>query len=133
MQAFDAELTKKGAVATRPAAETEPPAAGYEAVRFNAMQHGILSHHTVPAHEDPEEYWMLLAALVEDQQPAAATEAHLAEELAGIAWRKRWVLQAEGANISKGLEGATAMLRTSFRRRRHSSLGYPGRAPTCAT
>ena len=106
MKAIDAELTKKGAVATRPAAETEPPVAGYEAVRFNAMQHGILSRHTVLAHEDPEEYRVLLAALMEEHQPAAATEAHLVEELAGIIWRKRRVLQAEGANINKGMEGA---------------------------
>ena len=36
------------------------------------MQHGILSRHTVLAHEDPDEYRALLAALVEEHQPAAA-------------------------------------------------------------
>lgn len=57
-------------------------------------------------HEDASEYRALLTALVDEHQPAAATEAHLVEELAGIIWRKRRVLQAEGANINKGLKGA---------------------------
>lgn len=87
--------------------ETEPAAKGnYEAVRFNAMQHGILSRYTVLAHEDANEYRALLAALMEEHRPAGATETHLVEELAGIMWRKRRVLQAEGASINQGLKGA---------------------------
>lgn len=91
--------------------ETAPVAQGgkggnYDAVRFNAMQHGILSRYTVLSHEDADEYWALLLALLEEHQPTGATEAHLVEELAGIIWRKRRVLQAEGANINQGLKGA---------------------------
>lgn len=82
------------------------PADSYDAVRFNAMKHGILSRYTVLSHEDADEYRALLAALVAEHQPAGATEAHLVEELAGIIWRKRRVLQAEGANINQGLKGA---------------------------
>jgi len=78
----------------------------HDAVRFNAMRHGILSRSTVLAHEDADEYRALLSALVAEHQPAGATEAHLVEELAGIIWRKRRVLQAEGANINQGLKGA---------------------------
>lgn len=78
----------------------------YDAVRFNAMKHGILSRYTVLSHEDADEYRALLAALVAEHHPAGATEAHLVEELAGIIWRKRRVLQAEGANINQGLKGA---------------------------
>lgn len=81
-------------------------AGSYAAVRFNAMRHGILSRYTVLAHEDAEEYRALLSALVDEHQPAGATEAHLVEELAGVIWRKRRVLQAEGANINQGLQGA---------------------------
>lgn len=77
----------------------------YDAVRFNAMRHGILSRHIVLSHENAEEYHALLAALVEEHRPAGATEAHLVEELAGIMWRKRRVLQAEGASINQGLKG----------------------------
>ncbi len=107
-----ATLETDTAVIPSPATAGAPPAApggkggNYEAVRFNALQHGILSRHTVLAHEDASEYRALLTALVEEHQPAAATEAHLVEELAGIIWRKRRVLQAEGANINKGLKGA---------------------------
>ena len=87
--------------------ETAPETKGsYDAVRFNAMRHGILSRYTVLAHEDADEYQALLSALVAEHQPAGATEAHLVEELAGIIWRKRRVLQAEGAAINQGLKGS---------------------------
>jgi hypothetical protein len=78
----------------------------YEAVRFNAMKHGILSRLTVLPHEDPHDFGDLLSALVQEHQPAGATEAHLVDELASIIWRKRRVLQAEGANINQGLKSA---------------------------
>lgn len=78
-------------------------AAGYGNVRFNALKHGVLSQYTVLAHEDGAEFSNLLAALVEEHQPAGPTETHLVEELAGAIWRKRRVLQAEGATINRGL------------------------------
>ena len=88
-----------------PGAEGEPPAGkgGYELSRFNALQHGILSRHTVLSHEDGVEYADLLTALTAEHQPAGATEMHLVEELAGCVWRKRRVLMAEGAAIRRGL------------------------------
>jgi hypothetical protein len=75
-------------------------------VRFNALKHGVLSRHVVLPHEDREEYDQLLAALVREHQPAGTTELHLVEELAGILWRKRRVLMAEGAKINEGLRTA---------------------------
>ena len=78
-------------------------AAGYGNVRFNALKHGVLSQYTLLAHEDGAEFGGLLAALVEEHQPAGPTETHLVEELAGAIWRKRRVLQAEGASINRGL------------------------------
>lgn len=96
-------------VLTAPAPEAAAPTAepgNYAAVRFNAMKHGILSRYTVLSHEDADQYGALLSALVDEHQPAGATEAHLVEELAGVIWRKRRVLQAEGANINQGLTGA---------------------------
>jgi hypothetical protein len=96
-----------------PAHENEPgevaPAKGegnYAAVRFNAMKHGVLSRHVVLPHEDRSEFDDLLAALVMEHKPGGATELHLVEELAGILWRKRRVLMAEGASINQGLKGA---------------------------
>lgn len=102
-------LENDSSVIPFPSNEMATPATAnnYEAVRFNAMQHGILSRYTVLAHEDAEEFGALLSALLEEHQPAGATEAHLVEELAGIMWRKRRVLQAEGATINQGLKAAT--------------------------
>ena len=76
---------------------------GYAKVRFNALKHGVLSRHTVLAHEDGAEFGDLLAAMAAEHQPAGPTETHLVEELAGAIWRKRRVLQAEGASINRGL------------------------------
>ena len=78
----------------------------YEAVRFNAMKHGILSKLAVLAHEDHAEFDDLLAALIDEHRPAGMTERHLIEELATIIWRKRRVLLAEGARINEGLKSA---------------------------
>lgn len=54
-----------------------PAAASYANVRFNALQHGILSHYTVLSHEDADEYADLLAVLTQEHQPADPIEAHL--------------------------------------------------------
>lgn len=81
-------------------------AGNYAAVRFNALKHGVLSRHIVLPHEDRGEFDDLLAALIMEHQPGGATELHLVEELAGILWRKRRVLMAEGASINQGLKGA---------------------------
>jgi Arc/MetJ-type ribon-helix-helix transcriptional regulator len=82
--------------------------ANYEAVRFNAMKHGILSRLVVLAHECAGEYSDLLDALIEEHRPAGMTEQHLVEELAAIIWRKRRVLMAEGAKINEGLKTAAS-------------------------
>ena len=100
-------LENDPAVVSLPATNTEDaPQFSYELVRFNAMQHGILSRYTVLSHEDSDEYQVLLSALLEEHQPAGMTEVHLVEELAGIIWRKRRVLQAEGAKINEGLKSS---------------------------
>jgi hypothetical protein len=91
-----------------------PPAeaGNYTAVRFNALKHGVLSRHVVLPHEDREEYDQLFTALIMEHQPAGATELHLVEELAGILWRKRQVLMAEGAKINEGLRSAAQSPKT---------------------
>lgn len=78
----------------------------YDLVRFNALKHGVLSRLVVLPHEDRAEYDQLLDALVSEHKPAGMTEQHLVEELASIIWRKRRVLQAEGAAINRGLHAA---------------------------
>lgn len=88
-------------IRTEPAAAT--PADSYAPVRFNAMTHGILSRLVVLPHEDHAEYDRLLGALIAEHKPDGMTQQHLVEELASIMWRKRRVLQAEGATINRGL------------------------------
>ena len=82
----------------------DPSPQPYEAVRFNALKHGILSRYTVLSHENHADYQCLINSLMDEHLPAGATEQHLIEELASIIWRKRRVLQAEGATINKGLK-----------------------------
>jgi len=107
MQANEVDALSEGAAIAYPAADQQTSAAKaghYEAVRFNAMRHGILSRLTVLAHEDGGEFADLLAALIEEHRPAGMTERHVVEELATIIWRKRRVLLAEGARINDGLK-----------------------------
>ena len=75
----------------------------YEAVRYNAIKHGILSKLVVLPHEDHGEFSELLAGMIEEHQPAGMTEKHLVEELATILWRKRGVLLGEAAAINSSL------------------------------
>jgi hypothetical protein len=82
-------------------------AGNYEPVKGNALKHGILSRLVVLAHENYGEFADMLAALIEEHNPAGMTEQHLIEELAAIIWRKRRVLLAEGAQINRGLRSTT--------------------------
>jgi len=79
--------------------------AGYDASRFNALRHGVLSVHTVLSWENKAEYEALLNALVKEYAPHGPTEEHLVEEVAGVIWRKRRLRLAEAASYRRGLEG----------------------------
>jgi hypothetical protein len=93
-----------------PTADAKPPA--YEVVRFNALKHGILSRYTVLSHENHADYESLVNFLMDEHLPAGATEQHLIEELASVIWRKRRVLQAEGATINQGLKVSARSAKT---------------------
>lgn len=100
-------IENNSAVVPFPASKNEiAPQGSYEPVRYNALKHGILSRLAVLPHEDMGEFADLLAALIEEHNPAGMTERHLIEELAAIIWRKRRVLLAEGARINEGLKSA---------------------------
>ena len=77
---------------------------GYDASRFNALRHGVLSVHTVLPWEDKAEYGALLNALVEEYLPHGPSEEHLVEE---IIWRKRRLRLAEAASHRRGINKAT--------------------------
>ena len=83
--------------------EQDEESSSYQAVRYNAVKHGILSRHVVLPHEDKGEYQQLLVGLIEEHGPIGPTENHLVEEIAGVIWRKRRVLMAEGATINRNL------------------------------
>lgn len=82
---------------TMPTPAAVTPAASYEATRFNALRHGVLSRYAVLPWEDETEYRALLDALVGEHAPAGPTEEHLVEELTGVIWRKRRLRMAEAA------------------------------------
>ena len=86
----------------------EPSLQPYEAVRFNALKHGILSRYTVLSHENHADYESLVNSLMDEHLPAGATEQHLIEEMASVIWRKRRVLQAEGATINQDLKSVAS-------------------------
>jgi hypothetical protein len=102
-------LDNDTAVVYLPATDSEiTQSNNYEPVRYNAMKHGILSRLVVLSHENGDEFADLMAALIEEHQPAGMTERHLVEELASIIWRKRRVLLAEAAKINEGLKNAVS-------------------------
>jgi hypothetical protein len=86
-------------VATLP----QPHGGNYELARYNAIQHGVLSQHTVLPWEDREEYSTLLEALVAEHKPQGPTQEHLVEELAGVIWRKRRLRLGENAAHHRAL------------------------------
>ena len=47
---------------------SDAPLPGYSASRLNAVQHGILSRHTVLPWEDADEYQALLESLILDRK-----------------------------------------------------------------
>ena len=105
---------------------TEPIPQGYEVVRYNAMKHGILSRYTVLSHESHSDYESLVNSLMDEHLPAGATEQHLIEELASVIWRKRRVLQAEGATINKGLKESSRNAKTVIPAAAPFELGLTG-------
>lgn len=81
----------------------QPEREQYQAVKYNAIKHGVLSKLTVLPHEDLEEFEALRDALIEEHQPSGPTEMHLVEDLSAIMWRQRRVLLAENAKINAEL------------------------------
>ena len=98
----------------------------YERVRFNALKHGILSRYTVLSHKNHADYESLVHSVLDEHLPAGATEQHLIEELASVIWRKRRVLQAEGATINKGLKDSARSAKTVISAAAPFEMGLSG-------
>ena len=104
----------------------DPSPKPYEVVRFNALKHGILSRYTLLSHENHADYESLVNSLMDEHLPAGATEQHLIEELASVIWRKRRVLQAEGATLNKGLKESSRNAKTIIPTAAPFELGLSG-------
>lgn len=78
----------------------------YNATRFNALKHGVLSQHTVLPGEDEGEYHKVLVGFVDEYKPAGPKEEHLVEEITGIVWRKRRLRLAEKTAYMRALDSA---------------------------
>jgi hypothetical protein len=93
--------------------------AGKQAVKWNAVKHGLLAKEAViPVGEGQEskaEFTTVLARLREYLQPEGVLEEMLVERIAVCYWRLRRVLRAEVGELRKGLD--TARWQAVFARR----------------
>ena len=78
-------------------------AIGYDASKYNALKHGVLSKYTVMHWENRDDYDSLVSSLIDEYKPTNATEEHLVEELAGIIWRKMRLKYAEMSSLQTSL------------------------------
>jgi len=76
---------------------------GKNAIRWNALKHGLLANAVVLPQEDRAEYERLWAGLAESLQPVGMLEALLVEEIACTYWRRRRAVRAEAATIEIGM------------------------------
>ena len=107
MQTIEAESDNATSVINFPASDAASKSS-YEAVRYNARTHGILTRLVVLAHENHADFDSLLDALIDEHRPSGITEHLLIEELGSIIWRKRRVLLAEGATINRSLRNVVS-------------------------
>ena len=75
---------------------------GVEAVKLNALRHGLRSVQTVVLGEDSNAWECHRTAIVEDLKPAGAIEYALAEQVAAKLWRLGRVIRFEADVITNG-------------------------------
>jgi hypothetical protein len=93
--------------------------AGKQAVRWNALKHGLLAKEVViPAGEEDKDLFVaLLAQLHQHLQPEGMLQEMLVERIAVCYWRLRRVLRCEVGEIRQGLD--TARWQEFLRQRGH--------------
>jgi hypothetical protein len=77
---------------------------GKERSKHNATRHGIFSSVVVLKGEARWEYETLLDSLWKSFGPEGGLEELLVEKIAVISWRQRRLLEAEGAEVRRGIE-----------------------------
>jgi hypothetical protein len=93
------EKTKRASGSTGPRSES-----GKRQSSRNAIKYGIFSQVTLLPHEPREEFAVLRADLRSSCNPQGGLEELLVDNLVSIAWRRRRLLVAEGAEIRLGVE-----------------------------
>jgi hypothetical protein len=77
---------------------------GKQKSKLNALKYGIFASCALIKGESPAAYEALLDGLTEALGPAGKLEEILVEKLATTVWRHRRLIQAEGAEIRKGID-----------------------------
>ena len=75
---------------------------GIEAVRFNALRHGLRSLQTITPGENPAAWEAHRAGIVDDLKPVGAVELALAEQIAVKLWRLGRVVRHKADLIAIG-------------------------------
>lgn len=77
---------------------------GKQRSRLNGLKHGIFSASVLVKGESRAAYGLLLDGLTESAAPVGKLEEVLVEKLATNLWRQGRLIQAEGAEIQKGID-----------------------------
>ena len=83
-------------------------AAGKERASQNAVKHGLLAREAVIQGEDPEEFELYRAQMLEELAPTGPVEAMLAERVVGLSWRLRRAERLQNAAFA-ALDDGTPM------------------------
>ena len=73
--------------------------AGKQAVRYNALRHGLLAQAIVLPDEEEDDFKALIGLLYDELEPASELESVLIDRIAACAWRLRRVLRVETSLI----------------------------------
>jgi hypothetical protein len=74
--------------------------AGKEKASQNALRHGLLAREAVIPGEDPEEFELYRARMLEELAPAGPVETMLAERVVGLSWRLRRAERLQNAALA---------------------------------
>ncbi len=74
-------------------------AEGKETISQNALKHGLLSERLITSTENAQDYFALLAGLVDSLNPIGMLETVLVERIAVALWRQKRLVTAESATL----------------------------------
>ena len=99
---------------------------GVEAVKLNALRHGLRSVQTVVPGEEPDAWEAHRAGVVDDLKPLGAMELALAEQIAAKLWRLGRVVLFE-ANVIGNAQDPDELANSHEKARKRGNYGGPAR------